>query len=35
MKHALKLIARTGIMLSLAVIALAACSINPVDKNRS
>lgn len=35
MKHTLKLIARTGILLSLAVIALAACSTSQVDKNRS
>ena len=35
MKHTLKLIARTGILLSLAVIALAACSTNQVDKGRS
>lgn len=35
MKHTQKLIARTAILLSLAVIALAACSTNQVDKNRS
>ena len=35
MKHTLKLIARTGILLSLAVIALTTCSTNQVDKNRS
>lgn len=35
MKQTLKLIARTGIALSLAVIALAACSINQVDESRS
>ncbi len=34
MKHTLKLIAGTGILLSLALIALAACSTNQVDKNR-
>ncbi len=35
MKHTLKLIARTAKLLSLAVIALTACSTNQVDKNRS
>ena len=34
MKYTLSLIARTGILLSLAVIGLAACSTNQVDKNR-
>ncbi len=34
MKHALKLIARMGILLFLAVITLATCSTNQVDKNR-
>ncbi len=35
MKHTLKLIARSGILLSLTVIAVATCGINQVDKNRS
>ena len=34
MKHTLKWITHTGILLSLAVIALAACSTNQVDKSR-
>jgi hypothetical protein len=34
MKQILKLAARTGIALSLAVIALTACNINPVDESR-
>ena len=34
MKYTLSLIARTGILLLLAVIGLAACSTNQVDKNR-
>jgi len=35
MKQILMLTARTGILLSLAVIALTACNINPVDESRS
>ncbi len=34
MKHGRTLIARTGMLLTLAVIALAACSTNQVNKNR-
>ena len=34
MKYTLSLIARTGILLPLAVIGLAACSTNQIDKNR-
>jgi len=34
MKHTLKLIARTGIMLSLAVIVAAACTPNQVNQER-
>ncbi len=34
MKHTLKLIARTGILLSLVVFTLAACETNQVKKNR-
>jgi hypothetical protein len=34
MKHTLNLIARTGILLLLAIIVLAACTSNPVTKSR-
>ncbi len=34
MKHTLKLIVHTGMLLSLAIIALAACTSNPSEKSR-